>query len=146
MGRNRIDSIKTGFTMLELTVVLAIVAAIVVVALAGIQSAQTLARIEDRKNMANEIASEVSDYYREQGVLPSELEGTLEWNPTFVLIGSYQLELTGPLKYTDGKTDSDGTSYKYLRGFGDFVICVQQENGYWDSAGTGSASCEGDQQ
>jgi len=127
--------------MLELTVVLAIVAAITVVALAGIQSAQSFARVEDRSNMAQLIASEVSEYYRESGVLPSEGNGSFTWNATKVTIGSYDIELKGPLKYTEGSTNSNGTAYKYIRGFGDFVICVQQESGDWDSSGTGTASC-----
>jgi type II secretory pathway pseudopilin PulG len=139
--RNRGGERYLGFSVVEIMVVLGIMAVLMLVGSFAINEAQRATRAQDRVNKAGEISGAINDYLRERGNLPSETTGTITWEATLVRVGNDAIELTGFLRFEDSDSDTTHTNYRYVREFGQYQVCVQQENGTWEGVGSGNNFC-----
>ncbi len=130
-----------AFTIIEVMVTMGIITVLIAVALLGINGSQQFARSQDRLTKAGEIADSVNRYLQQNGRLPSDLDGTFEFTADDVKVGLDVIELPGALSYSNTDTDFNSTNYMYIRDFGDYQICVQQESGVWDGLGSGNNLC-----
>jgi prepilin-type N-terminal cleavage/methylation domain-containing protein len=140
-------STKKGFTLIELMVAMAIIAALIGMSVFGINLVQRSERNTKRRAALNNINLAVRNYQIDNGVypLPSELVFTAS---TVSIDGQVVAELKGPAtavnKPGSGAVDSNGSYYCYYSTGSTFTMKVSLEGTdefVLSSENSTSASC-----
>ncbi len=129
---------KRAFTLIELTIGMAVIAVLITLGIVGIGIVQKNARDVERSNSIASITTILNDYRKQFLSLPLKANVVFS-NGQVSIVGFKNFPLKGFLSPTSS-TDNNGTRYYYNNiSNSDYVLCVQLESG--SIKGSGTSQC-----
>lgn len=141
---NLIKRPRSAYTLIEISVVLAVVAVLLGLGVFGISILQSNGRDTQRKAKLAEINSAIDYYLRIYNRIPS-VGGGFQWvGNNQIVVGPKTVNLSGALvRSATNVSDIDETYYIYQIPpvVGGYQLCVRLENGNWFNLGTNPVLC-----
>ncbi|MEO6728546.1 MAG: type II secretion system protein [Candidatus Dojkabacteria bacterium] len=130
-----------AFTLIELTIGMAVIAVLITLGIVGIGIVQKNARDIERNNAIASISTMINDYRKQNLSVPTKVNVVFS-NGQVSIVGFKNFALKGFLAPTTTNlptvnSDQSNTKYYYNNVLGsDYQLCVQLESGSVKSAGT----------
>ncbi|MFS8130894.1 MAG: type II secretion system protein [Candidatus Dojkabacteria bacterium] len=129
---------KKAFTLIELTIGMAVIAVLITLGIVGIGIVQKNARDVERNNSIASVTTILNDYRKQFLSLPLKANVVFS-NGQVSVVGFKNFALKGFLSPASSTSDN-GTRYYYNNiSNSDYVLCVQLESG--SIRGSGTSQC-----
>jgi len=127
---------KKAFTLIELTVGMAVIAVLITLGIVGIGIVQTNARDVERGNAIASLSNILNDYRKQNLSFPKQVDVRFSSDQVSI-VGFKNFPLKGFLKYSSDSTTNSQTRFYYKDvSNSDYQLCVLLESGSVKNSGT----------